>query len=135
LEDRNVPFAKILEAIAYKEVTPATKPYGMIDFNKATTVLKLLNFALDIKSVPELKRITQAVKSLTQIVKPGCTNPLLMTETEMQLHSLTMRHNAKTGQVKTPAKNGRKMTSFRGAMGRHGYTNGSHIKQIINQFQ
>jgi len=78
-EDRNAPFAKILQAIAYKEVTPAAKSYGMIDLNKTTAALKLLSVALDIKSVLELKRITKAVKSLTQIVKPGCTNPLLMT--------------------------------------------------------
>jgi len=78
-EDRNASFAKVLQVISYKEVTPAAKPYGMIDLNKTTAVVKLLNFALDIKSVLELKRFTQAVKSLTQIVKPGCTNPLLMT--------------------------------------------------------
>jgi len=42
---------RILQAIAYKEVTPAAKSYGMLDLNKATAALKLLNFALDIKSV------------------------------------------------------------------------------------
>ena len=57
-EDRNTPFAKILEAIVYKEVTQMAHLYGMIDLNKTTAALKLLNFALDIKSVLELKRIT-----------------------------------------------------------------------------
>ena len=45
-EDRNVPFAKILEAIAYKEVTPAAKPYGMIDFEQGNDGLEVAEFCV-----------------------------------------------------------------------------------------